>query len=253
MEKTGEAVKEEEEPPGGPEFNLPGLARLRETVANYLKIPASRLARRDGLASLTTALSSVPDGMASGLLAGVNPIHGLYACMVAPIVGGIFSSTQLMVVTTTSAAALMAGQAIAGAPADDRLALLFTMVVLIGIFQVLFGLLGFGRLTRFVSYSVMTGFVIGIAVLTILSQMSTVTGYDMTGANRVAEALDLVANLDKVHLTSLGSCCRPRAMQRGRIIPTGRQASECCRLSDPDPKQAQARGCALRLIGRTRA
>ena len=142
--------------------------------------------------------------MASGLLAGVNPIHGLYACTVAPIVGGIFSSTQLMVVTTTSAAALMAGQAIAGAPAEDRPPLLFTMVVLIGIFQVLFGLLGAGRLTRFVSYSVMTGFVIGIAVLTILSQVSTVTGYDMTGENRVAEALDLVANIDEVHLTSAG-------------------------------------------------
>jgi SulP family sulfate permease len=53
-------------------------------------------------------------------------------------------------------------------------------------------LLGFGRLTRFVSYSVMTGFIIGIAVLTILSQVSTVTGYDMTGSNRAAEALDLL-------------------------------------------------------------
>ena len=204
IKKSGEGL-EEEEAPCGPDFNLPGLTRLREVVANYLRIDlGSRSARRDGLASLTIALSSVPDGMASGLLAGVNPIHGLYACMVAPIVGGIFSSTQLMVVATTSAAALMAGQAIAGVPADDRPALLFTMVVLIGIFQVLFGLLGFGRLTRFVSYSVMTGFVIGIAVLTILSQVSTVTGYDMAGTNRVAEALDLVVNLEEVHVTSVG-------------------------------------------------
>ncbi len=202
--KIGSAL-EEEQAPCGPEFNLPGLTFLREAVANYLRIdPGSRSVRRDGLASLTIALSAVPDGMAAGVLAGVNPIHGLYACMVAPIVGGILSSTQLMIVSTTSAAALMAGQAMADAPSADRAALLFTMVVLIGIFQVLFGLLGLGKLTRFVSYSVMTGFVIGIAVLTILTQLSTVTGYDMSGSNRVAQALDLLVNLDKVKPASVG-------------------------------------------------
>ena len=54
---------------------------------------------------------------------------------------------------------------------------LFFMVILIGVLQVVFGLLRTGRLTRFVSYSVMTGFIIGIAVLTILSQLPTITGY----------------------------------------------------------------------------
>jgi SulP family sulfate permease len=135
---------------------------------------------------------------------GVNPIYGLYACMVGPIAGGIFSSSRLMIVATTSAASLSAGQALGGLQAEARDNALFVMVVLIGALQILFGLLRMGRLTRFVSYSVMTGFIIGIAVLTVLSQLPTVTGYEPTaGKNKVTQALNLLANLDQVNLQSL--------------------------------------------------
>jgi SulP family sulfate permease len=77
------------------------------------------------------------------------------------------------------------------------------MVILIGAFQVLFGLLRFGRLVRFVSYSVMTGFIIGIAVLTILSQLPTITGYEPAGSNRIIQTLNLLANLGQINLLSL--------------------------------------------------
>jgi SulP family sulfate permease len=89
------------------------------------------------LAGLNTAVNDVPDGMATALLVGVNPIHGLYVGMVGPVVGGLFSSTPLMVITTTSAAALAAGEAIAGLPADSRPDALFLMVILIGVIQIL--------------------------------------------------------------------------------------------------------------------
>ncbi|MFI5428568.1 SulP family inorganic anion transporter [Aeromicrobium sp. UC242_57] len=69
--------------------------------------------RRDALAGLPNAISSVPDGMASSLLAGVPPVHGLYASAVGPIAGGLTTSTRMMVITTTSAAALAAGSALA--------------------------------------------------------------------------------------------------------------------------------------------
>jgi SulP family sulfate permease len=182
-----------------PEVNQPGLSALREAVANRLPpVPGRSTLADDGLAGLNSAVASVPDGLASGLLAGVNPIYGLYACMAGPIAGGVFSSTQLLVVATTSASALAAGQALAGAPAAERANALFVMVLLAGAFQIVFGLLRLGRLARFVSYSVMTGFLTGIAVLTILSQLPTVTGYEATGANRVAATFDLLANLGKV-------------------------------------------------------
>jgi SulP family sulfate permease len=182
------------------EVDQPGLSRLREAVANRVPdLPGRSSLRDDGLAGLNSAVASVPDGLASGLLAGVNPIYGLYACMAGPIAGGLFSSTQLLIVATTSASSLAAGQALGGLSSPARDNALFVIVLLIGAFQILFGLLRLGRLARFVSYSVMTGFLTGIAVLTVLSQLPTVTGYEATGSNRVAATLDLLLNLGQVH------------------------------------------------------
>jgi SulP family sulfate permease len=191
-----------------PEVNQPGLRKLREAAANTLssELPKKGSLRRDAVAGLNSAVSSVPDGMASGILVGVNPIYGLYACMVGPIAGGIFSSTRLMIVATTSAASLSAGQALGGLQGESRDAALFLMVILIGVLQMAFGSLGLGRLTRFVSYSVMTGFITGIAVLTVLSQLPTISGYKpQDSGNKVTQTIELLANLDSVSLWSLAA------------------------------------------------
>lgn len=194
--------------PEAEEVNQPGLSRLREAVENHLKqrLPGGRSLREDAVAGLNSAVGSVPDGMASSLLVGVNPIYGLYACMIGPIMGGVFSSTKLMIVATTSAASLSAGQALGNLRGDRRDNGLFVMVVLIGVLQIAFGLLRMGRLTRFVSYSVMTGFIIGIAVLTVLSQLPTIAGYDPTdGENKVTQTLNLLSNYDRANPWSLAA------------------------------------------------
>jgi sulfate permease, SulP family len=74
----------------------------------------------------------VPDGMAGGVLAGVNFVYGLYASLVGPIAGGSFVSTERMLVTTTSAAAIASGQAVAGLEGAERDQALFLIVLLIG-------------------------------------------------------------------------------------------------------------------------
>jgi SulP family sulfate permease len=203
QEPSSQTVVEADEQP---EVNQPGLSQLREAVANHLaaKLPSGSSLRQDATAGLNSAVSSVPDGMASGILVGVNPIYGLYACMVGPIAGSIFSSTQLMIIATTSAASLSAGQALGNLQGAERDNALFFMVIVIGVAQALFGLLRFGRLTRFVSFSVMTGFIIGIAVLTILSQLPTITGYEPTaGNNKVTQTFNLLLNLDKMNLATI--------------------------------------------------
>lgn len=99
-----------------------------------------------------------------------------------------------MVVTTTSAASLAAGQARSGLPGEERPRALFVMVVLAGAFQILLGLLRLGRLTRFVSYSVMT----------VLTQLPTVTGYEPTEGSTVTETSDLLVHVGQVNPLSLG-------------------------------------------------
>ena len=188
-----------------PEINQPGLRELREAVANRLWRPFEKPAhlRRDAVAGLNTAINNVPDGMANGVLVGVNPLYGLYANLVGPIVGGALSSARLMMITTTAAASLTAGQALAPLPLNRRENAMFVMVILIGVFQLAFGLMRLGRFTRFVSYSVTTGFLAGIAVLLILSQLPTIAGATVSGSNRVLQTLFLLSHLERVSLESV--------------------------------------------------
>ncbi len=180
-----------------PKVDQPGLGQLRATVASHLRtrLPGRSTLRGDAVSGLSLAIANVPDGMANGVLVGVSPIYGLYATMVGPIVGGLLSSTQLMVITTTAAASLTASQSLAGLTPERRTTALFVMVVLVGGFQLLFGALGFGKLARFVSFSVTTGLLTGISVLLILSQLPTIAGYTAIGSNRAAQAADVLAHI----------------------------------------------------------
>lgn len=188
-----------------PAVDQPGLGELRDAVANrgWPKLPGFAALRRDGLAGLSSAISNVPDGMANGVLVGVNPVYGLYATIMGPAVGGLFSSTQLMIITTTAAASLSTSQALGGLQGNERAEALFVLVMLAGAFQILFGLVGLGRLIRFVSYSVTTGFLSGVSVLLILNQLPVVTGYEPAGGNRIAQTFDLLLNLGQISLRSL--------------------------------------------------
>jgi sulfate permease, SulP family len=214
-----------------PQVDQPGLGELRAIVATHLRrrLPGRSTLRDDAVAGLSLAVANVPDGMANGLLVGVIPIHGLYATMIGPIVGGLMSSTQLMVITTTAAASLTAGQSLAGLSPERRTASLFLMVILVGAFQLIFGALGFAKLTRFVSFSVTTGLLTGISVLLILSQVPTIAGYDATGSNKVTQAADVIAHLGDVDVTSLAMAALALALAivlpRTRIGAFGRLAA----------------------------
>ncbi len=138
--------------------------------------------REDIVAGLPGAISSVPDGMAAAVLAGVNPVQGLYASFAGPIAGGLSSNTRLMVITTTSAAALAAGSALQGVTPAQRPAAVSLLVILVGVVLVAAGLIRLGRYTRFVSYSVMIGFLTGISVNIVCGQIPDLTGAAARGA-----------------------------------------------------------------------
>lgn len=166
---------------------------------------ASRLGRwrRDFVAGLINAVVSVPDGLASAALAGVNPVYGLYTSIAAPAVGSALVSAQLMQIATTSASALAAGQAIASYPEGTRDEALFLLVGLTGLFLAVFGVLRLGRLVRFVSHAVMTGFLIGVAVVLVLDQLAPLVGVQPEGANEVVQFIDLLAHVGDVSVPTV--------------------------------------------------
>lgn len=161
------------------------------------------VARRDVPAGLINAVVSVPDGLASAALAGVNPVYGLYTSVVAPISGSLMVSSQLMQIATTSASALAAGQAIAAYPEADRDQAMFLLVLMAGVFLALFGALRLGRLARFVSHSVMTGFLSGIAVVLVMDQLAPLVGYRPSGSNELVQIADLMAHVDRFDIATM--------------------------------------------------
>jgi len=152
------------------------------------------------IAGLTLGIISIPDAMASALLAAVNPIHGAYAVMFATPVGALFASSAFMSVQTTGAMSLVVASIPAVHTGPDPTGALLLLTLMTGGIMLALGLLKMGRLLRFVPNSVLTGFINGVAVLIILGQLGNLTGYEAQGANSVARAINLAVNLNMVHL-----------------------------------------------------
>lgn len=159
----------------------------------------------DLVAGATTGIASIPDAIASAILAGVNPVSGLYALMVGTPVGALVTSSQFMAVNITSAMALAVGSSLADLSAEDRVSTLFVLTLMIGLLEVIAGLLRLGRLMRYVSNAVMVGFLTGVSALIVLSQLGDFTGYASSESNKVLQAVDLVLHANQVHLPTLAT------------------------------------------------
>ena len=165
------------------------LSRLRRLSPKTLKADLS--------AGLTTALVAIPDGIASAILAGLNPIHGLYALMIGTPIAAILASSHFMYVANTGALAVATGSALGEFSGETKVEALIVLVVLVGLIQIALGLLRLGGLVRFVANAVLIGFMTGIAVRIILSQLGELNGYHAEGGNAVLRTLDWIAHLHR--------------------------------------------------------
>ncbi|NOX61804.1 MAG: SulP family inorganic anion transporter [Chloroflexi bacterium] len=152
----------------------------------------------DVSAGLVLGVESIPDGMASGLLALVNPIYGVYGYMMGVFTGAFFTSSVYMSVQATGAMALVIASVPQVRSGNDPNAALFALAIITGVIMLAAGLLKLGSLIRFVPNSVMTGFINAVAFLIILGQLDDFTGYESVGSNKIIKALDLFANLGQV-------------------------------------------------------
>ncbi|MEZ4666187.1 MAG: SulP family inorganic anion transporter [Thermomicrobiales bacterium] len=179
------------------------LSGLGQRVGLKRKLPVSK---QDGLAAITVGIANVPDGMASGVLAGVNPVYGIYTLMVGTPIAALTCSTQLMMFNTTSAMTLVATDALGTRTGDDRVHALIAVALIAGVFQLAMGLLGLGMIIKFVSNAVMVGFLTGIAALIIMGQLWDLTGYVGEGGTKLEKTAQLLTNLRDVDIptTAIG-------------------------------------------------
>ncbi|MFY0621522.1 MAG: SulP family inorganic anion transporter [Pelagimonas sp.] len=148
------------------------------------KLTATRL-RIELLAGLTVALALVPEAVAFAFVAGVHPLVGLYAAFLVGLVTALIGGRPGMISGATGALAVV----MVALVAQHGVEYLFATVVLMGILQVIFGIMQWGKFIRLVPHPVMLGFVNGLAIVIFLAQMGqfkvpgTVenTGHGMSG------------------------------------------------------------------------
>lgn len=123
--------------------------------------------RRDVISGLLVALALIPESIAFSIIAGVDPKVGLYASFIIATIIAFAGGRPAMISAATGAMALV----IVSLVKDHGLQYLLAATILAGVFQIIAGLIKLGSLMRFVSQSVVTGFVNALAILIFLAQM----------------------------------------------------------------------------------
>nr|WP_236683222.1 SulP family inorganic anion transporter [Demequina sediminicola] len=126
-----------------------------------------RLLRTEVLAGLVVALALIPEAIAFSIIAGVDPRIGLFASFTMAVSIAFLGGRPAMISAATGAIALVVAPVVASHGVDYLIA----TVILGGIIQVAFGLLGVAKLMRFIPRSVMVGFVNALAILIFTSQL----------------------------------------------------------------------------------
>src|ERR1700722_6348619 len=166
-------------------------------------------ARKDLLAGVTVAAISLPQAMAYALIAGVDPRFGLYSAIVITLVASIFGSSSHLINGPTNAISLVVFSALGFFNTDARLEAyqaMFLLGIMIGCIQILIAIFKLGDLTRYISESVVIGFMAGAGTLVGLTQLGNLTGLRDrgTGQQHVLYRIWLTLSGGSVNLRALG-------------------------------------------------
>ena len=132
------------------------VAKLHALTSGWIASP-----RADILAGVVVALALIPEAIGFSVIAGVDPKVGLYASVVIASVIAFTGGRPAMISAATASTAVLMG----GLVRDHGVQYLLAATILMGVVQIVAGLVHLGRLMRFVSQSVMTGFVNALAIL----------------------------------------------------------------------------------------
>jgi SulP family sulfate permease len=211
---------------------------------------------------LVLGVQSVPDGLATGLLAGVNPLAGLYAYVFGTFSGALFTSSAFMAVQGTGAMSVVVADVPAVHNSSHPAASLFTLSVLTGAVMLVAGFLRLGSALRFVSTAVMVGFLSAVGVNIVLGQLANFTGYAAQGSNRVTRAFDTLIHPGELHLQTVAVGATTIAVllfleHRGSVHWDWWSPSSLLRLSWPSsdgrvlPRSTTSVLCPARFLGRS--
>ena len=154
-------------------------------------------AKTEILSGLTVALALVPEAIAFAFVAGVAPLVGLYAAFIVGLITAIFGGRPGMISGATGALAVV----MVALVVDHGAEYLFATVVLMGILQLLAGILRLGKFIRMVPHPVMLGFVNGLAIVIGLAQLQQFQIINVDGSSSWMAGSVLYVTLALVAIT----------------------------------------------------
>lgn len=134
----------------------------------------------DLFGGLTAAIVSLPMALAFGVASGVGPEAGLYGAVIIGLFASLFGGTPTLISEPTGPMTVVMASIVTAMIAhnpDHGLAMAFTVVILAGVLQVIFGLLKLGKYITLMPYSVISGFMSGIGVILIILQIVPLLGF----------------------------------------------------------------------------
>ncbi|MBH0237278.1 SulP family inorganic anion transporter [Methylobrevis albus] len=144
--------------------------------------------RGDVLSGVVVALALIPEAIGFALIAGLDPKVGLYASFAIACVSAFTGGRPGMISAATAATAVL----MVGLVRDHGVEYLFAATLLMGVLQIGAGLIRIGRIMRFVSRSVITGFVNALAILIFLAQVPELVGVPAATYVMVAAGLAII-------------------------------------------------------------
>lgn len=141
--------------------------------------------RSDLLAGMTVALVLIPQSMAYAQLAGLPSYYGLYAAFLPPVVAALFGSSRLLATGPVAVVSLMTAaslEPLATAGSSSFIGYAVVLALLVGVFQLMLGLLRLGLVVNFLSHPVVNGFTSAAAIIIATSQLAKVFGVEVDKA-----------------------------------------------------------------------
>jgi len=187
-------------------MNLKQFVPILRNTANHNK----RDWQNDVMAGITVAVMLVPQGMAYALLAGIPPIYGLYGAFIPLLIYAIFGASRYLAIGPVAIFSLLiyAGVSQVAEPfTPEFISLVILSGLLVGILQVLLGVLRLGFLVNFISHPVILGFTSAASIIIAINQINDITGIGIPKFPELYQTLEFaVANWQEYNWISVGIC-----------------------------------------------
>ncbi len=163
--------------------------------------------KNDFIAGITVSVLLIPQGMAYALIAGLPPIYGLYAALTPQIIYTLLGTSRQLAVGPVAMDSLLVAAglgAIGNIEPAQYIQMAILLALLMGIIQLLFGILKMGFLASFLSKPVISGFTSGAAIIIGLSQIKHLLGIPISQSNKIQFfAISIFQSDTPVHIPTL--------------------------------------------------